>query len=304
MAIEKKWAKVPPESFTADGTTDGHITVVNSELFYVKQEVRLFSDDLSPIIVEIKRINSRVDIEVGPKGNINQRTDVSGYLLADNAMISAEEQVRPTISWEDIRRAVYEEEPTVALRTTWVDKLGNKYGDDNPIPVAFDGTIDASDVRTTAVDNDPKPGDLHSSVRIGDGTNEAQVTSGGALKVFPVTTGAMGETVNTYTEVSSVAAATLTTVVTYTVPASTTAVLEKINSSGTNLATYQVFVNADVIDTKRTHWGGGFNALFDFISNGAGYGLVAGDVVTLKIIHDSVFLGDFEGRIQVVESPV
>lgn len=140
MAMEKKWGPIPPQSFSADGTADGHISVLDSTFYWVKQKVRLFSDSVQPRIYQIQRINNLNDIELGPEGSsIDTRSDLSGLTVSDNAKLSADFQPRPTISWEDIRRAVYEEEPTVALRTMLVDKLGNRYTETNPLPV--DATI-------------------------------------------------------------------------------------------------------------------------------------------------------------------
>lgn len=140
MAMERKWAARPSQPFTANGTADGHITVADSRPFKVKQIVKLLSDTVQPTFLQVKRVNSLNDIELGPvTQDINARSDVSTFLVSDNASILAQFQDRPTISWEDLRRAVYEEEPTVALRTFPVDELGNSYTTDNPFPV--DATI-------------------------------------------------------------------------------------------------------------------------------------------------------------------
>lgn len=124
--LEKRWIAVPPQAFTLDGTVDGKITVSDSALFKVKQVIILASstkpsrDDL-----EIKRITDENTIYVGPKGgDIDLRTDVSGYLVADGAFIAANEQQRSKVPEQAIERLTYEEEPVVARRVVMVDTFG------------------------------------------------------------------------------------------------------------------------------------------------------------------------------------
>lgn len=57
------------------------------------------------------------------------------YLVADTATVQFLEDKRPVIDINEIHRAVYAEEPTVALRTHSVDWLGNAYTKENPMPV-------------------------------------------------------------------------------------------------------------------------------------------------------------------------
>jgi hypothetical protein len=145
MAIQKKWAKIPPQSITSNGTQDGHITVPDASMFYVQRKVIVFSDDVSPMQLEIKRINNINDMELGPVGNINARSDLTLLLTVDNPMISApDEQDRPAISMEDVIRASYANEPAVGLRALPIDKLGN----------AIDSTVGVDGKNRMAVDAD------------------------------------------------------------------------------------------------------------------------------------------------------
>lgn len=133
---EKRWAAVPPQLFTFNGTNTGAITVIDSSLFKVKQQVDISSSTLPNLNLEIKSIPNDVTILVGPIGaKLFTYTDVSAYLVADIAAISANEQKRSSVPVEEINRAVYEEEPVVALRTFPVDKNGDRYSDLNPFPV-------------------------------------------------------------------------------------------------------------------------------------------------------------------------
>lgn len=117
-----------------------------------------------------------------------------------------------------------------------------------------------------------------------------------------VVQGDVGETLNVYEEVSSVASSSLTTIVTYIVPISKTAYLVKSSFSGTNIATYQIKINSAVCDKRRTFFGNSLNGEFSFNGNGTrGIPLRAEDVVTVTVVHSRPFLGDFNARIQVME---
>jgi hypothetical protein len=143
MAIEKSWTRQGPVAFTQDGTESGLVTVNSVECFKVKQKISIKSDIQSPKVLQIKRIPSLTQIIVGPIKdeknrnikNLNLREDLSAYTVADNAIITAEEQSKVLIPRDDIWQAVYEFEPTVALRTVGVDKFGNVWDSDNPFPI-------------------------------------------------------------------------------------------------------------------------------------------------------------------------
>lgn len=175
---EKRLKAVPPQLFTTDGTANGKITVADSSLFKVKQEVSVVRTSTQPMLLEIKRIDDINTIYLGPLSQtIDKRQDMSAYTVAAGSNISAIEQKRPSIPSEEVNRAVYEEEPAVALRTILVDSLGNKIDNNNPLPVQVDTTVNIGDVRITANDNDPNLGNVHSSIRISDGTDEVTTST-------------------------------------------------------------------------------------------------------------------------------
>lgn len=190
MAIEKKWKAVSPISFAADGTSDGVVTLPSTYGLKVKQEVLLKSSSQPGILLEIKRVSSSTQLIVGPKGqSITTVADISAYLVSDSATLEAGEQARPGIPLQELQRAVYQEEPSVALRTLLVDLLGESYSTTNPLPVQLsDGSINIETlnanlaVQLSAKDNDPTAGDIHDSVRIGDGIREAAITNNDELK--------------------------------------------------------------------------------------------------------------------------
>ncbi len=143
MANERKWFAVSA-LFAADGTLQGKIIVPDVAGFYVKSQVRIVSNTQSPQLLEIKRIEGTTDIYVGRPGeSIDDRVDMSAYILADSAQIILNEQRIPTIKAEDIQQAIYAREPIVALRNILVDRYGRYYDASNPLPVnaSFSGSV-------------------------------------------------------------------------------------------------------------------------------------------------------------------
>jgi len=145
--FEKRWAAVPPQLFIADGTTNGEIQIVGSacHFFKVKQQVYLSATSLPNLDkIEIKKIVNGV-ITVGPcAGSIHATVDVSAYTTALGATITANEQKRSSVPFEEFTRAEYEEEPVVAKRVILVDECGNKYNESNPLPVEATVNLTAS----------------------------------------------------------------------------------------------------------------------------------------------------------------
>lgn len=186
MAMEKRFKAVPPQAFTADGTVVGQITINDTRFFKVKQVVILTANTQPNLELEVKRVlDDGETMFVGTIGkNIDERIDISAYTVALNAAIFANEQKRPSVPEQEIERLTYEEEPTVARRVVLVDQVGEKYNKQNPLPVAVDTTVNIGDVRITAEDNDPSTGNVHSSVRIGDGENEVIINEDGSINTI------------------------------------------------------------------------------------------------------------------------
>jgi hypothetical protein len=145
--FEKRLAAVPPQLLTGNGPQLGQITVADASLYKVKQVIHIQSTTATPQAFEIKQIIDIHTMFLGPiGGNISAFSNVSAWLVADGAFIFANEQLRPKIPEQEVERATYEEEPTVARRVILVDPMGTKIDDSNPLPVAFDGTISIGDV--------------------------------------------------------------------------------------------------------------------------------------------------------------
>lgn len=193
MALEKTLLEVPAQLLTSNGGQYGQVQIPSTVGFKLKQRVQLSSNNIpGKVEFEVKRVLDETSLILGPKSqSLDDTADLSNYLTVMNAVIFAPEQNRQAIPPDLFTRAVFEESPTVAIRTFAVDHLGRRYSKSNPIPVQLsDGSINIEtmnaqlDVHLSAKDNDPKPGDVHASIRIGNGANEAVVNPDGAFDTY------------------------------------------------------------------------------------------------------------------------
>lgn len=309
MAFEKTWLEIPAQPLLQNGGQYGLVTVTSTAGYKLKQQVRL-SNSTQSTKYEVHAVLNETQMLLGDlQTGLSDFADLRAFTTALASTIDAEAQNRQPIPPDKWQRAVFEESPTVALRTFGVDSLGRPYTVDNPFPVQLsDGDLNIETlnanlaVQLTHKDNDPKPGDVHDSVRLGDGTNEAAVNPDGSLNVVVVSASQISQpTKSVFNQVTIVPAGSEIVVVSYTVPLAKKASIDQITGSGDNIGKFNVYLNGDLMDVRRTYWAGGFNVRFDFRSQGDGVILQAGDVLELKAIHTSDDLGDFDGRIQVVE---
>lgn len=141
------------------------------------------------------------------------------------------------------------------------------------------------------------------SIRLGDGTNyitSTNVSGKNGLDVnlinTSLSTDEAGTIVNNYAEVTNIASGVLTTLTTYTASANTR--LKSASASCDNKAIFTVLIDGVVQSKKRTYYASNFNAEFNFEK---GIELTAGQVVTVKAIHSSSSLGDFNSNIVIVQ---
>lgn len=151
MAFEQQLAAVPAQTFTVDGTTLGVVTIASTAGFYIKQKVNLQSTTLPQILLQVKNILSDTQLVVGPNNNSlsaspKNTTDISTFTVATTASISAPEQNNFPIPDKDHYNTVFMPAPVMADRVIGIDTYGNPYTDENPLPVAIDGTISIGDV--------------------------------------------------------------------------------------------------------------------------------------------------------------
>ncbi len=150
---------------------------------------------------------------------------------------------------------------------------------------------------------DPALNRLRVDALVTDGVDALLINNDGSINVNVVSGSVDASDYRSYfNEVTSVATGTPTTIQTYTVPLGKDAFLQKISFSGTNIATYEVFINAVIQDKKRTYFGNSLDDIFGFANSATdGYPLETGDVVLVRVTHNRPNVGDFSCRIQVVE---
>lgn len=285
MALEKRWTLVPPRPLVSNGSVDGGISVATSIGFFVKQLVILSSGTQPAIQFQVKRVVGNVVYVGDPNKDIFQRSDVSAYLVSSAAAISALEQLRATIPPDDATRAVFQEEPVVALRTIQIDSYGVPFGSpENPIAVDLQGgSIELGDVGIKDSDGD-----------------ELQVNPDGSLNVNVVSGTLSAKVKFAYNEVTSVAMGVPTTIVTYVAAVGKITYLQLLHLAGTNKGTFEVKINGVVVDKSYTYYLT-FETSFDFAGSAQGFLLDEGDIVSCVVTHSSLDVADFSGRIQVVE---
>jgi hypothetical protein len=129
---------------------------------------------------------------------------------------------------------------------------------------------------------------------IDSGGDELDINPNGSINVV-LNPG--GTIVSKYSEVTGIVMGITTLVVSYTAPSDAT--LQKVSFSGTNIAEYELIVDGITVDKGRTYFGSALNGCFDF---GEGIEVLSGKVVELYVVHNRTPNGDFNGRIQSVES--
>lgn len=294
MAFEKAWTVVPPTPLTFDGSSLGVIQVADTIGFKVKGLAQLSDSTGLKMVVQVNQVLSPTTMVVGKPGSSPSATaggiasgavvDVSAFTVANSATIGFAQQPKSKIKTDDIDEAVYENDPTVAIRTIPVDPYGKLYGPDYPLPVAFDGTISIGEVS------------------IVEGGHTLIVNPDGSINVvIESIPSANSSVVSTYNEIVALASNATSNIVSYTVPPSTQVVLQRIPFSGSNIGRYDLLINSVKQDTARTMFGGDLTGQFDFTSgNDSGLVLAAGTIIQVQVYNPRSFPGDYESRIQVL----
>jgi len=295
MAFEQKLAAVSPQTFIADGTSLGVVTIADTTGFYIKQTVNLQSNTLPQAKFQVKNILSNTQLIVGPTNNsLNASpkniSDLTAYTVASSATISAPEQNNFPIPGDDHYNTVYMPAPVMADRVIPVDGYGNIYTDSNPIPVAIAGSIAISDVHIIG----PSPSN-----------NELVVNPDGSINVIVESTPSPNTTVvNTYNELISLASGATAFIVNYTIPAGKQGIFQRAAFSGENIARYDLFINGVPQDTARTMFGGDLTGEFNFeTGNDTGLILTAGNTIQVQVYNVRPMAASFEARIQVLVFP-
>lgn len=132
--------------------------------------------------------------------------------------------------------------------------------------------------------------------------NSSKVYQGGDW-AFTQNPSANREVITRFGNVTSVSSAILTTILSYTVPVGKSTFLSQIEVSGSNIATYEIYIDSVLNARQRTNFGAELNAIFNFetATSDTGYKLLAGSVIQIKVIHPRPYVGDFEARLLAIE---
>lgn len=188
-----------------------------------------------------------------------------------------------------------------ARRVTIVDRDGIFNDTQHPLYVRLSdgsiniGTVNAElEVQLSHKDNDPDAGDVHDSVRIGDGVEELAINPDGSINVNITFSASDGLTI-AHNEISAVPSGAETTIISLVVPVGGYRI-SKIDVSGENVALFRVKVDGSTVDNKRSWWTE-FNQSFRFESFVNGLKLVAGQVLTVTTLHNRPFACNFEATV-------
>ena len=150
---EKKWPAVPHQALTSDGLANGQIQVATTKGYYVGMIVSISTDGTNDNASEfkIRQVANTTTLFVSnPSQPFTGRANMTAYTVAGGATITADKQERAQLTADATIKAVYADEPAVALRTLTVDKQGNAVGQ-GVIPYAFDA------LNVTSVDGSGNP---------------------------------------------------------------------------------------------------------------------------------------------------
>lgn len=123
-----------------------------------------------------------------------------------------------------------------------------------------------------------------------------EINADGSINVVVQNT-VSGTITTQYNEITSIVSGVTTLITSYV--AGTDEFLQKVEFSGSNIAEYELRINSVTQDKKRTYFGSSLNGNFDFNS---GLSLVSGQSVQIYVVHDRPFVGDFNARIQILET--
>lgn len=132
------------------------------------------------------------------------------------------------------------------------------------------------------------------------GTNFLEPNSDGSINVNIVNSVGIGSNKLQFYEITSVPMGVSTTIGIYIVPFSSTAFLQQVLVSGSNYATFEVYINGFIISRKLTNVTN-LNEDFGFaVTSNNGMTLNSGDQVEIKVLHGRPNLGDFNTSLQLI----
>jgi hypothetical protein len=145
---------------------------------------------------------------------------------------------------------------------------------------------------------------VYDSVRIGDGQYTALLNADGSFNVNIVNAPSTipENVISKFNESPAITTGIETLIVGYTVPPAKKSKLQRVEFSGTNIGTYNLYKNGVKVGQKHTWFNGPMFGEFSFLGTSEeGPELIAGDILELKCVHSRPLPGDFSGRIQTIE---
>ena len=132
------------------------------------------------------------------------------------------------------------------------------------------------------------------AIRDADG-DELAINPDGSINVV-VSTGS-GQTLKSmYSEVTGVVSGVTTLLASYLVGVNNS--LQKVEFSGTNIGEYELVIDGNTQDKKRTYFGNSLNDCFNFNN---GLVVLPGQLIEIYVVHSRPSTGDFNARIQILE---
>lgn len=125
--------------------------------------------------------------------------------------------------------------------------------------------------------------------------DKLQINTDGSLNVNVVSTAQVLKSY--FSEVTGVATGITEVVCTYT--ATAPVYLQKIEFSGTNIATFELYVAGIIVDRKITYFSGNLGGVFEF---NQGLNIATGQVIEVRVYHNRPDPGNFSTRMQILES--
>lgn len=129
MAFDREW-KVFSATLTANGGTDGTITVASTAGLYTHQTIQISGTALTTQNLVVREVLSSTQARLGlPVNNntpySNAGVNLSAYTTAASSVVYADKQNKHSSGSNSAIENVYEQMPVVALRVLSVDTVGN-----------------------------------------------------------------------------------------------------------------------------------------------------------------------------------
>lgn len=135
-----------------------------------------------------------------------------------------------------------------------------------------------------------------------DGTNPLEINNDGSINVNVISSvTSVDNNFIAFNRLLALVAGVETTITTFTAsPITTEYALVRVNFSGTQIATYTVYLNNVPISVYRTYFSGGLSGDIEYFSPTlVGLNLSNNDIIKITVIFNRPGTGDFEAALQI-----